>query len=222
MPNKGNTSPIVSERDIKSKVKPVVPLTAYFKGVQSLPLEQQKEFMSLDEKTRENKLKNRIFTQLFKYDPESSNMVLPEDRAIWDNAGNLTTLERDIAVAKKALSQDLDKLSDLKEAPLSLSDFTPRRITNAIGDVIDVTTSDNFVTALNKISEKENPGNNMAGFLSNLLIKGAAKSRKSFRDESMDFLDSISQKYIPVYQNKYNDQNLKCMAQDTPWLSFYH
>lgn len=120
-------------RDIVEKEKDFAPLTtatqdtfgAYYKGYSGLSSTAKEEFDKMygaelsgrSEKEKDNFLRNKLFTDIFK------NSDDPTDQKIWNDRKTLTRNERDILFARKAIENDLDGLSDIKETKLDL--FSP-------------------------------------------------------------------------------------------------
>lgn len=95
---------------------------AYFKGLSGLSADAREawerqylnEISGLSEGDKDEVFRNTVFKELFK---DSDN---PADQEIWNNRNNMSLAQRDLYVARKAVEEDLDKRSDLKETPLSL------------------------------------------------------------------------------------------------------
>ena len=86
----------------------------YFSGYNSMSDDDKKSFDTrypeigkLSPEKKDNFFRNKMFSEVFK------NSENPEDQEIWANRHSLTKRERDDLFAKKAISEDVDGVSDL-------------------------------------------------------------------------------------------------------------
>jgi hypothetical protein len=115
---------------------------AYFTGLAGLGADDRanwekkyaKEIAGLDDEERDNYFRNTIFMDIF------GNSDDEEDKKIFANRSSLTRDQRDSLIAQKAISSDIDAMSDLQESPLDLwkslvdADYKYAWIDSKLGD----------------------------------------------------------------------------------------
>lgn len=97
---------------------------AYFKGLKGLSSKTREEWsknylnelQGLNEDEQDNLFRNKLFTEQY------SNSNDPKDQEIWNNRKSLSKTQRDVLYAQKAISNNLDGTSGIKETPFNIID----------------------------------------------------------------------------------------------------
>jgi hypothetical protein len=95
---------------------------AYFDGLSGLSADAREawekqylnEISGLSDADKDEVFRNTVFKDLFK------NSDNPQDQEIWNNRKSISLADRDIYVARKAVEQDVDEISNAKEQEINL------------------------------------------------------------------------------------------------------